>query len=134
MTQEERFQYIKYRLEKSDETLEVAQLLVENRKWNFAVNRFYYAAYYAISALLFQSGLTTKTHTGVRTTFFLLYVKTNKIDVKLGKVYSDLFDARQKGDYGDLWDFTEEEVLAAIEPTKELIGAVRKEIEKFRGP
>ncbi|GHB71933.1 HEPN domain-containing protein [Persicitalea jodogahamensis] len=132
MTPEERFQYVRYRLEKSEETFEVAQLLVVNSKWNSAINRLYYAAYYAISALLFQSGLSTKTHTGVKTSFFLQYIKTDKISVELGKVYSDLFDSRQKGDYGDIWDFTEEEVSAIIEPTRELIEAVRREIEKQR--
>ena len=120
--------YIKYRVEKADETFEVAELLVNNQKWNSAINRLYYAAYYAISALLVQAEINTKTHTGVKTQFFLNYVKTGKIDVALGKLYSDLFDWRHKGDYGDFFDFTEEDVLPTLIPTKTLIEAVKNEI------
>jgi len=55
MNPTERNEYIKYRLEKSVETLEVAELLIKHEKWNSSVNRLYYAAYYAISALLVQA-------------------------------------------------------------------------------
>lgn len=58
-------EYVKYRLKKADETFEVAELLIENKKWNSAINRLYYAAYYAVSALLVQAGINTKTHSGV---------------------------------------------------------------------
>ena len=129
MKQPERSEYVQYRLEKAAETYEVAELLVNNEKWNSAINRLYYAAYYAISALLIKEQLITKTHTGAKTQFFLNYIKTGKIEVRMGKLYSDLFDWRHKGDYGDFFDFTEEDVLSILEPTKELIEIVAKEIE-----
>ncbi len=128
MNQTERNEYIKYRLEKADETLEVAELLIDNKKWNSAVNRLYYAAYYAISALLVQAEINTKTHSGVKTQFFLHYVKTGIIEIELGKAYSDLFDWRQKGDYSDFFDFTKDDVQSIHEPTKRLIAAVKKVI------
>ena len=130
MKPSERKEYVKYRLEKSEETLEVAQLLVENKKWNSAINRLYYSAFYAVSGLLVQSEIITKTHSGVKTQFFLNFVKTGKIELRLGKVYSDLFDWRQKGDYGDFFDFTEEDVNSILRPTKELVEAVKEIIEK----
>jgi len=100
---EEREKYIKYRLEKSFETYEVAELLAKNEKWNSTVNRLYYDVYYAVSALLVQSNIESKTHAGVKTQFFLNYIKAEKIEIPLGKLYSDLFDWRQKGDYGDFF-------------------------------
>ena len=124
----ERNEYIKYRLEKSVETLEVAELLIKHEKWNSSVNRLYYAAYYAISALLVQAEINTKTHAGVKTQFFLHYVKTGMIEVELGRAYSDLFDWRQKGDYSDFFDFTKDDVQSILEPTKQLIEDVRKVI------
>ena len=129
MKDSERGEYIKYRLDKAEETFEVAELLVTNSKWNSAVNRLYYAAYYSISALLIQSEIITKTHAGVKTQFFLHYIKTGKIERSFGKAYSDLFDWRQKGDYGDFFDFTEEDVNSILLPTKELIQAVKDEIK-----
>ncbi len=113
MTQTERQAYIDYRLEKSDETLEVARILVEHQKWNSAINRIYYAVYYAVSALLFRDELSTKTHAGVKSQFFLGYIKDGPIDARFGKVYSDLFDWRHKGDYNDFFDFSEADVKGA---------------------
>lgn len=130
MKASERDEYVKYRIEKSEETYEVAELLVENKRWNSAINRLYYAAYYAVSGLLANLEIETKTHTGVKTQFFMEYIKTGKIEIRLGKLYSDLFDWRQKGDYGDFFDFKEEDVKPLMAPTRELIDAVRKEIEK----
>lgn len=130
MNLSEKKAYIKYRLEKADETYEVAELLVNNQKWNSAINRLYYAAYYAVSALLVQAEINTKTHSGVKTQFLLNYVKTEKIAMNLGKVYSDLLDWRQKGDYGDFFDFTEADVRLILIPTKTLIEAIKEEIKK----
>ena len=121
MNDPERTAYIKYRLEKAMETLQVAELLVENKRWNSAVNRLYYAAYYAVSALLVQNTIPTKTHSGVKTQFFLHYVKTGIVEVRLGKTYADLFDMRQKGDYGDFFDFLEADMLAILGPSRELL-------------
>ncbi len=130
MKSPERNEYVKYRLEKAEETYEVAELLVENEKWNSAVNRLYYSAYYAVSGLLVYSEINTKTHSGVKTQFFLHYIKTGQIELELGKAYADLFDWRQKGDYGDFFDFTKDDVTAMLKPTKLLIEAIKGEIGK----
>jgi uncharacterized protein len=126
-------EYANYRLQKSRETIEAAALLIQNKIWNSAVNRLYYAAYYAVSALLIKSGMNAKTHAGLKTQFFQHFVKTGKIDTQLGKVYDELFDIRQQGDYGDFFDFTEEDVLPLLQPTKALIEAVIEEINQESG-
>ena len=130
MKSSERDEYVRYRLEKAEETYEVAELLIENEKWNSAVNRLYYAAYYAVSGLLVKNGINSKTHPGVKTQFLLHFIKTVKIDIVLGKVYADLFDWSQKGDYGDFFDFTEEDLNSILKPTKELLESIKSEIGK----
>ncbi len=127
MTPSERDSYSQYRMEKAEESYQAAELLIANSQWNAAVNRLYYAAYYAISGLMVKSGIETKTHAGVKTQFLLHFVKTGRIDMKLGKLYADLFDWRQKGDYGDFFDFTEEDVLPLVKPVRALIDAVVQE-------
>ncbi|MBK9338626.1 MAG: HEPN domain-containing protein [Lewinellaceae bacterium] len=122
--------YTRYRIEKAEEAYEVAVLLIANQKWNAAINRLYYAVYYAVSGLLAKSEIETKTHAGVKTQFLLHFVKTGRIEMRLGKLYSDLFDWRQKGDYGDFFDFEEEEVVPLLEPTRALINAILKEVGK----
>lgn len=126
----DRQDYITYRLVRSKETMEVVELLIENNRWNSAVNRLYYAAFYAISALLVISEIETKSHSGLKTKFFLHYIRSGKIDPNLGKAFSDLFDWRFKGDYSDFVEFTEEDVMSILPDIKELINSIGREIEK----
>lgn len=117
---------IKYRIARAKDTLEDAQLLADNGKWNSAINRLYYAAYYAVIALLLNVDLKPTTHNGVKSNFSEYFVKTEKIDKEFGLIFSQLFTWRQKGDYDDLFDFQEEKVLPYFEPVKKLILEVER--------
>ena len=112
--------YIRYRSLKSDEAFEDARLLVENKRWNASVNRLYYSSFYLVSALLFQNKLTAQTHNGVKTNFFLHFVKTDKVSKDLGKLYSSLFDWRQESDYADFVDFDSDTVSPLLNRVREL--------------
>ncbi len=121
MTNKERKDIIEYRLERAKSTLLEVDLLLENSMTNTAINRLYYASFYAISALLIQHNINTQTHSGVRQMFGLHFVKTGLINNELGKLYSHLFRKRQISDYDDFVEYTPEEILELIPPTKELI-------------
>ena len=112
---------IKYRLNRAIETFEDANILANEKRWNSAINRLYYAAYYAVSALLLNKGLQPTTHTGAKSNFSEHFVKTGIISKELGKKYSQLFTWRHKGDYADLFDFDSEKVNPYFEPVSELI-------------
>jgi uncharacterized protein (UPF0332 family) len=43
-------------------------------------------------------------------------IKTKRIEKEFGKIYSQLFTWRQKGDYDDLFNFSEEKVIPYFEP------------------
>ncbi len=128
----ERDEYINYRMEKAFETFDVAELLYNNAKWNSTINRLYYACFYAITALLVKNNIEAKSHSGVKSQFFLHFIKTQKIDIEFGKLFSDLFDWRQKGDYGDFFDFEMKDVKPLMKPTAELINRIKEEIENHR--
>jgi uncharacterized protein (UPF0332 family) len=95
-------------------------------KWNSAINRLYYAGYYAVIALLLSADLKPTTHNGAKSNFSEYFIKTGKIDKDLGKIFSQLFTWRQKGDYDDLFDFQKDKVLPYFEPVKKLISEVEK--------
>lgn len=120
---------VNYRLARAYETFDDAQLLADNNKWNSAINRLYYAAFYAVSALIISKNFDSHTHNGVKTKFSELFIKTGKMDKEQGKIYSQLFTWRQKGDYDDLFDFDRETVFPYIEKVKTLIGEVAKLIQ-----
>lgn len=125
MTNEEKKAYIVYRIEKAQETWQETQILAQNKLWNTCANRLYYAAFYAITALLLQEGYETQTHKGVKILFAQHCIKNKRVDSIYNDLYNELFDKRQAGDYADLLDWTEDDILPMIEPTKDLIQTIR---------
>jgi uncharacterized protein (UPF0332 family) len=124
MNSEDRAALVRYRMARASEVLAEVHVHVEHRFWNTAVNRLYYACYYAVSALLVSKGISATTHSGVRQMFGLHFIKEELIPKDLGKFYSDIFDMRQTGDYEDYLDFTEEDVLDLQEPAQRLIETI----------
>ena len=121
---------INYRLERAKDTLDDANILAEKSKWNSAINRLYYAAYYAITALLLHSDFKATTHNGTKSLFSEHFIKTSMFPEEVGKMYSQLFTWRQKGDYTDLFDFTEEKVMPYFKPVKRLIDLVEQAVSE----
>lgn len=119
---------IKYRLERSRETYNDAEILAEKEKWNSTINRLYYAAYYAVMALLLHSGVKPTTHNGAKSAFSQYFIKDGSIPKESGKMYSQLFTWRLKGDYDDLFDFNKDKVLPYFKPVKHLIDIVEKRL------
>lgn len=101
---------ILFRRDRSLETIEDALILAESSRWNACVNRLYYACFYAISALLLLEGRSSTRHTGVRSLFNLHFVRTGIVSKDLARVYNDLFERRQEGDYVDFVYFREDQV------------------------
>jgi len=128
MNVENRTDYIKYRFQRAKESYEEALILEENKRWNAVVNRLYYSCFYAVIALLLKNNIDTQTHDGTRTQFGLHFIKTGKIDIKHGQLFSKLFDFRQKGDYGDLYDYDEATVSPLIIQVKDFLIALEKVI------
>ena len=95
MNNQERKELVQYRLGRAKDTLNEVKLHVDNDLWNTAVNRLYYACYYAVIALLVNKEIGAQTHAGVRQMFGLHFIKSGLIDKELGKFYTDIFDKRQ---------------------------------------
>ena len=122
--------YIKYRFQRAIESYEEALILAENKRWNAVVNRLYYSSFYAVTALLLKNNIETQTHDGARIQFGLNFVKTGIIDKNYGKLFSKLFDYRQKGDYGDLFDFDEATVFPLLSQVDDFIKQLKMFVEE----
>ena len=121
---------INYRIARAKDTYDDALILSEKEKWNSTINRLYYATYYALMALLLDSDLKPTTHNGAKSNFTKHFIKTNIFPLEYGKVYSQLFTWRQKGDYDDLFDFDREKVLPYFTPVEKMIDFILSEINK----
>jgi uncharacterized protein len=121
--------YIDYRIEKAKITLDDAKLLANNQRWNSSVNRLYYACFYSILALFAKFNINSQTHSGVKSQSNFNFIKSGKLDKSLGMLYSDLFDFRQKGDYGDFFEFEEKIVIKLIPSVETFIEKVERLIQ-----
>ena len=129
LSEEERYALVCYRIEKARTTLNQVKNIVSTGYWDMIANRLYYAAYYAVSALLLQSGYSVQTHHGIIQMLGLHFIKTGMIDKEFGSLYGQLFSLRQTGDYGDTFGLTEKQVLPLLPQTEELIEAIASLID-----
>ena len=86
--------YDNYRIQRAKETIREVELLIENDFWNAAINRMYYACFYAVGALMVKHNVQVSTHAGIRQQFGKLFVKEGKFDKALAKHYTELFEKR----------------------------------------
>ena len=117
---------IKYRLEKSRSTLLDAKKYFEDATSESAVNRIYYAMFYAVNALLITKGFSSSKHAGILGIFNREIVNKGLIEKELGKFYSEMLDNRQEGDYKDFVKFEKEDVKVWLEKAEKFIDKIEK--------
>ena len=120
MTKEEKITLIKYRLDRSRESLKAAELMLENELYIPAMNRIYYSMFYAVHALLILKDSAFSKHGQVKGFFNREFIKTGIFPKEFGKLFNTVFEYRQKFDYVDL-----------IIPEKELISDYISEANIF---
>jgi uncharacterized protein (UPF0332 family) len=118
LDEESRTALVAYRIQRSKETLPEADTLIDGKFYNAAINRLYYACYYAVIALLSKNGITAQTHQGVKQMFSMHFIVTGKLDKKYSSFYSRLFNDRISGDYDDFLQY-DEEMLKEVRPMAE---------------
>jgi uncharacterized protein (UPF0332 family) len=96
---------VRYRLERANEALADAELLLSQDRLPAATNRTYYAMFYAVVALLITKGFSSSRHSGVIGLFHREFVKTRQFPVELAKYIDLAFDERLEGDYGEYVQF-----------------------------
>lgn len=121
---------IRYRMDRSKEALSAAKLMYEKSHYNDAVNRLYYSCFYAVIALLATEGIHPSKHTAVRAFLNKNWIKTKKMSKETGRLYNTLFDRREKGDYGDYFRFSENDVKDWLERVEKAIEEIFQVIER----
>ena len=109
---------IAYRLQRANETLKEADYNAQGDYYNAAVNRLYYACYYAASALMVANNLEASSHKGIKTMLGLKFITTGLLEHKYGRIYQQLFENRQSGDYED-FVYCDKELYEMLRPQAE---------------
>ncbi|MFZ3207426.1 MAG: HEPN domain-containing protein [Geobacteraceae bacterium] len=120
----------RYRLERAREALVEAEILLNSGHANTFVNRLYYAAFYAVSALLYLQNLQSSKHSGIRAFFHQHAVKPGIVSRELGALYDLLYMRRQTGDYDDLVHFDIDEVAPLLPETLAFVQAIEQLLQK----
>jgi len=131
LTEIERKEVVKFRLEKANDTFAEISILIENELYRTAANRLYYACFYAATALLINDGYEAHTHSGVKTLLSLHYIKENKIEKSFSKIYERLFHLRQTGDYEDWVVVTENDLIPLLNPAQKFIEEIESLIREL---
>ena len=87
LSSEDREALVRYRVERSKETLREVDYLVKGGFYSAAVNRLYYACYYMAVALLVANNLETMSHAGVKIMLSKHFVKTGLLDKETSKTF-----------------------------------------------
>jgi len=116
-------------LKKADDAMASAELELKQGHTNFAVNRLYYACFYAVTALLLRDGKQFARHSAIKSELVKTYIKSGRIDVKWNKFYQKLFDDRQEGDYIPTVTFEEPDISIRLQQSHEFITTIHSLIE-----
>ncbi|HKM13185.1 MAG TPA: HEPN domain-containing protein [Bacteroidales bacterium] len=130
LSDEHRMALVKYRLERAIKTLEEAKYMRKGNFFNAAVNRLYYACYYAVTALLLARNIEANTHSGVKTMLSFHFVRTGLLSLEDGATFSNLFDKRHSSDYDDFTYCDAALVDYLIPRSEDFIKAIEKLINQ----
>jgi uncharacterized protein (UPF0332 family) len=96
----EKSELVNLRIVEAKKTFNEVELFhIPNQLWNTAINRLYYACFYAVIALLHNHDIETKTHGGTKRMFELHFVKKGIVNQTFSELYASLFRMRQEADY-----------------------------------
>jgi uncharacterized protein (UPF0332 family) len=115
-----------HRLVQAEQSMEEARYLMEGGKsLRSVVNRIYYGMFYAVLALLIYEPYSSSKHTGVLSYFNRNFVKSGIFPESLGRYLNKAFELRQRGDYREYFELTEEQVDLLLGEAKEFINAIK---------
>ncbi len=119
-----------YRLQNATETLEVANDCLKNGHYRDAINRSYYAAFYAAKAVLAIEEVDFKRHKDVVAYFNKEYIATEKLSKDTGRKLARLQQKREKSDYDDFFIASREEAESQVAAATDILEDVNRFLNK----
>ncbi len=126
MTPEQLDALICYRIEQAHETLREVEILFHQSALRGAVNRAYYAMFYALLVLLATRQLGASKHSGAISLFDREFVKAGILSRDLSRSLRMAFDRRQTYDYGENTSIDQPTAQETIEQAKTFVAEVEK--------
>ena len=113
-------------LSRARRALQTAETIHAEGDYDAAASRAYYAAFYAVSALLALEGKYFKKHSAVRAALHRDLISTDRLPASIGPAYDTLDAFRNTGDYGGIEHVTAEQAAEAVEAARRTLDAVNR--------
>jgi uncharacterized protein len=117
---------IRLYLDHSKEMLAVARQNLLNDYYSSAINRAYYAIFYAANALLATIGEARGKHSGVISVFRNRFIKSSEFPAKYSDIYGRVMDNRQRGDYDPGSNVSMEQAKTDLEDARRFVDEVER--------
>lgn len=119
-------------VEKSKQSIEAAEYLLEKKFTDFSTSRSYYSMFYLIEAVLLTKNLSFSKHSGVISAFGKEFIKTKIFDEKFHKYILEAFQFRNEGDYGASYSIEFAISERILSNSKELLSVIANYIKNLK--
>ena len=117
---------VRLHLERADDCIADAELLLAGSRVGAAVSRAYYAMFHAATAALLHRGITRHSHQGVIAAFGRIFPKPRHVDIRLHRYFADTFDLQQESDYLPVVRLVDEKAREVLGWAREFVTVCRK--------
>ena len=129
LNDKERDELIQYRIRQAEESIEEAELLINNEKLRAAVNRIYYGMFYALLALALKYEFQTSKHQQLIGWFNKNFIHTGVFNKEYGIMLHKAYQYRIEGDYEPMSEFSNKIIINLFENMKKFISVIKTHIK-----
>ena len=119
-----------YRIAEAEDSLKVAAHCLKEGLYKDSINRSYYAAFYAVKAILALSTVDFKRHKDVMGYFNKEYVAKEIFPREIGRKLGTLQRVREKSDYDDFFIASKEEAQKQFDNAESIVAAIIEYMRK----
>lgn len=119
-----------YRIAEANDSLKVALHCLKEGSYKDSINRSYYAAFYAVKAVLALSTVDFKWYKDVMGYFNKEYVAKEIFSREIGRKLGTLQKVREKSDYDDFYIASKEKAEEQYETAELVIDVVKEYLAK----
>ncbi|CAC5345884.1 MULTISPECIES: HEPN domain-containing protein [Planktothrix] len=117
---------------KAQESLNAAQVLLNNGFPDYAASRAYYTMFYIAEAFLEGEGMSFSKHSAVISALGRDFANTGRIPVQFHRFLIEAQNLRNSGDYGGLNTVTNEEAIEQINRAIQFLELAEEQIGSFK--
>jgi len=126
VTREGQFSRIQRLMQRAQRTLRTARLVLKDEDYASAVNRAYYAIFYAANAALSTKNVERHKHTGIISEFRQRFIKTGLIEREYSAFYGDTMDARHDSDHDFATETERERAESAMAEAEQFVARIER--------